>query len=124
MNKSQALYKFWSGFGLSAYEENSVPDDAILPYITYSESTGAIGNTMPLTASVWYFSANNSWVDIINKTAEISEGIGYGGKTVQYDNGLLWVNRGQPFAQRLNEPSDRRIKRMLLNIYAEFISQD
>ena len=122
MNKSQALYKFWSGFGIPAYEENSVPDEAMLPYITYSESTSTIGNTTPLSASIWYFS--EGWAEIINKTADISEGIGYGGVTVKYDNGLLWVNRGRPFAQRMNEPSDRRIKRMLLNIYAEFISQN
>lgn len=122
MNKSQALYKFWSGFGIPAYEQNSVPDDALLPYITYSEATSTIGNVTPLSASIWYF--DDGWADIISKANEISEGIGYGGATVQYDNGLLWVNRGQPFAQRMNEPSDNRIKRMLLNIYAEFISQN
>lgn len=124
MDKSQALYKFWSGFDIPAYEENSVPDDAILPYITYSEATSSIGNITPLNASVWYFSPSDSWMDAINKTNEISEYIGYGGTTVQYDNGMLWVNRGQPFAQRMNEPTDRRVKRMLLNILAEYISQN
>ena len=27
MNKQQALNAFWSGFGVLAFEENSVPDD-------------------------------------------------------------------------------------------------
>mgnify|MGYP007057717663 CR=1 FL=1 len=28
MNKTQALHQFWNSFGIDAYEENSVPDDA------------------------------------------------------------------------------------------------
>ena len=35
MDKAQALHSFWSGFGLTAYDENTVPDGAQLPYITY-----------------------------------------------------------------------------------------
>ena len=30
------LKRFFSGFGLPAYQEGTVPDDAVLPYITYS----------------------------------------------------------------------------------------
>ena len=36
MNKEQAIHFFWSQFGLPAYDENSVPDDAQMPYITYN----------------------------------------------------------------------------------------
>ena len=48
MNKQQAYNTFWGGFGVLAFEENSVPDDEIIaelikagvaaakyPYITY-----------------------------------------------------------------------------------------
>ena len=38
MTAEQTLHSFWSSFGLTAYDENSVPDDAVLPYITYSVS--------------------------------------------------------------------------------------
>ena len=32
MTKAAAIYQFWSGFGLTAYEENTVPEDAAFPY--------------------------------------------------------------------------------------------
>ena len=31
MTKSAAIYQFWSSFGLTAYEENTVPTDADFP---------------------------------------------------------------------------------------------
>ena len=34
-NTAKALYQFFSGFGLPAYVEYNVPDEAALPYITY-----------------------------------------------------------------------------------------
>ena len=37
MDKQQAIHGFWSSFGITAYDENSVPDDAELPYITYND---------------------------------------------------------------------------------------
>lgn len=36
MNKAQAIQAFWESFGVPAYEESTVPDDAVMPYITYS----------------------------------------------------------------------------------------
>ena len=37
MTKAAAIYQFWNSFGLTAYEENSVPTDATFPYITYQD---------------------------------------------------------------------------------------
>ena len=34
MTKANAIYNFWNSFGITAYEENTVPEDAIFPYIT------------------------------------------------------------------------------------------
>lgn len=122
MNKNQALYKFWSSFNIPAYEVNSVPDDATLPYITYTDQIGYMGDNNYLTASVWDFSNTNSWGYVIDKADEIGRYLGDGGKTLRYDDGLMWVRRGTPFGQRMNEPSDERIKRMLINVQIEFIS--
>ena len=33
---AKALYSFYSGFGLDAYPESNVPENAALPYITYT----------------------------------------------------------------------------------------
>lgn len=35
MDRAQAIHSFWNSFGLKAYDENTVPDNAKLPYITY-----------------------------------------------------------------------------------------
>ena len=42
MDKSQAVHDFWSSFGLTAYDENAVPDNAQMPYITYSVVTDSL----------------------------------------------------------------------------------
>ena len=43
MTKEAALYQFWSSFGLTAYEENSVPAQAAFPYISYEVITDSFG---------------------------------------------------------------------------------
>lgn len=123
MNKQQALYKFWGSFGLPVYEQNNVPYDVIMPYITYAESIGSIGDNLTLTGSLWYFSEDEERTDIVDKTNEIAEAIGLGGMTVKYDDGMLWVKKGTPFAQAMDDPQDTRIKRMVLNLSAEYLSR-
>lgn len=122
MDKEQALYSFWNSFGIPAYEQNNIPSDTVMPYITYSESIGDISREVSLTASLWYFSPSHSRAEIIAKSNFIAEAIGLGGKTVKYDGGMMWVKKGVPFAQAMDEPSDARVKRIVLNLSAEFIS--
>lgn len=123
MNRNQALYKFWSGFGIPAYEENSVPDNAKLPYITYMDQIGYMGDINLLTASIWDYDMpeQNNWSYVIEKANAIGEYIGQGGTTFRYEDGLMWVTRGTPFGQRMSDPTDDRIRRMILNIQVEFI---
>ena len=122
MTKASAIYQFWNSFGLTAYEENSVPDDADFPYITYQLVTDSFGREIPLTASLWYRS--ESWTDINAKTEEISQKISRGGKIIPFDGGAIWLKRGQPFAQNMGDESDDLIKRKYLNVTAEFITAD
>ena len=122
MTKAAAIYQFWSGFGLTAYEENSVPDDAVFPYITYQLVTDSFDREIPLTASLWYRS--ESWTGINTKTEEISQRISRGGKIISCDGGVVWLKRGQPFAQNMRDESDGLIKRKYLNITVEFITAD
>ena len=65
MNAEQALHKFWSSFNLVAYDENTVPDDAQLPYITYEASKDFFGATLAQSVSLWYYS--QSWAAITEK---------------------------------------------------------
>ena len=122
MTKAAAIYQFWNSFGLTAYEENSVPDDAAFPYITYQLVTDSFDREVPVTASLWYRS--ESWTAINAKTEEISQKISRGGKIISCDGGAIWLKRGQPFAQSMVDKSDDLIKRKYLNITAEFMTAD
>ena len=122
MTKAAAIYQFWSGFGLTAYEENSVPDDAAFPYITYQLVTHSFDSEVATTASLWYRS--ESWAGINAKTEAISQKISRGGKIISCDGGAIWLKRGQPFAQNMGDESDDLIKRKYLNITAEFMTAD
>ena len=120
MTKAAAIYQFWSGFGLTAYEENTVPADADFPYITYQLVTDSFDREVAATASLWYRS--ESWTAINAKTEEISAHIGLGGKIIKCDGGRIWIKRGQPFAQNMGDESDDLIKRKYLNLTFEFLT--
>ena len=122
MTKAAAIYQFWNSFGLTAYEENTVTDDASFPYITYQLVTDSFDREIPLTASLWYRS--ESWTAINAKTEEISQKISRGGKILSCDGGAIWLKRGQPFAQNMGDESDDLIKRKYLNITAEYMTAD
>lgn len=121
MDKEQALQTFWAQFGVTAYEQNAVPDDATFPYITYESITDNFGAQNVLTASIW--DKAESWAQCINLLHTIENTLGYGGYTVNYTNGLMWVKRGMPFAQRQGDPSDDSIKRIVINTEIEYLSE-
>ena len=119
-DKWTAIHTLWSSFGLTAYDEQTVPNDAPLPYITYEAQTADFDEKVYMTASLWYRST--SWADISQKAEAISNLIGDGYK-VPYDNGRMWVTKAVPFAQRMSamsEPSDEHVRRIVLQIAAEF----
>lgn len=125
MDRMQALNDFWNSFEWKAYDENTVPDNAMEinggHYITYEGAFSAFDETISLTASLWQRST--SWAEITQKAIAISDYIGLGGKLLSYDKGYLWITRGQPFAQRLSEEDDS-IRRIYININAEFMSAE
>lgn len=120
MTKYQALQNFWSSFGLPAYDTYSVPIDAKLPYLTYSTAIGGVDEQVFMSASIWYRSP--TWSEADSKAIEIETRLGQNGITIPIDHGFLFLFRGTPFAQRLNDPSDARIKRIYFNIGAEFLT--
>jgi hypothetical protein len=125
MDKEQALHQFWSSFGLTAYDENTVPDDAMTTnngkYLTYNVATASLGEPTPLYANLWYKSS--SWAEITVKANEMSEAIGRGGAIVPFDGGKIWICRGTPFTQRMPDDDDT-IRRIYINVMAEFLSAD
>ena len=120
MDKEQALNSFWNQFNVTAYDRNTVPDDASFPRITYEVITDNFGAQNIITASIW--DRSTSWKSVTDLLHAIETTLGYGGQTIRYDNGLLWVKRGMPFAQRMNDVDDQ-IRRIALNIEVEYLSE-
>lgn len=130
MTKAQAIHKFWSGFGLPAYEENSVPSGTSapsFPYITYQMVTGSYGDSIPTYANIWDKDRNNYSANSKNnsKADEISKSISDIGIHIPCDGGSIWIYRGSPFAQSMSNESDTTlIKRKYLNVTVEFFTVD
>lgn len=121
MWKEHAIHQFWSSFGLTAYDENTVDDDAVMPYITYSVSTGSIDDFILLTASLWYRS--ESWTEITRKAREIENYLTtMSPPAIKIDGGRAYFTKGTPFSQRMAEPGDDFVRRIYLQVNAEFLT--
>lgn len=119
MDKWQAQQSYWESFGLDAYDVNTVPDDAVMPYITYTAVSGSLNGVIPTTASLWYRS--NRWDQISKKQSEMSNVMN---RQIKIDGGYMKVRKSETNeAQRMDEPDDRLVRRILLNVEIEFLSE-
>lgn len=120
MDKQEALYKFWhEATGLTAYEENSIPDDAQLPYCTYQTILDSLDYALFPLGHVWMRTVSWEALDAVQKRIEAYIGKGI---TIEMNEGYLFICKGSPFAQRETDENDSSIKGYLLNIQAEFLS--
>ena len=124
MNKEQAWHSFWAGFTYSgssipAYDETSTPDDASMPRITYEGASDNFGEQIASSASVW--TRSSSWAEAEAIKKQIEDAITRGGVMIRTDTGAIWLKRGRPFSQRLGDPSDDLIRRIVINLEVEFI---
>lgn len=133
MNKQQAYNEFWSGFGLLAWEENSMPDDKVIddliragvaeskyPYIAYQVLVDDMGHPVYPTASI--YDKSTSWKRIDEVANMISEHI-QTMNTIKLDDGRMFITKGSPFAQHQLESEDLNIRRIILNIGVEFFTE-
>lgn len=119
MDKWQAQQAFWESFGLTAYDENTVPDDAVMPYITYQAVVGSLDGVMVVSASLWY--RGNSWAAISQKATEMESSVN---QQIKIDGGYLKIRKPiSNFAQRMDEPNDRLVRRMRLQLEMEFLTE-
>lgn len=119
MDKWQAQQNYWSSFGLTAYDENTVPEDAAYPYITYQAVSGSLDGQMTVSANLWY--RGHSWTEISQKVNQMESMIN---QEVAMDGRQYMVVRKpeSSFAQRLREDSDPLVRRILLTVYIEFLA--
>lgn len=121
MDKAQAIHDFWSSFDLPAYDESSVPDEAVMPYITYNVATDSLDSVLPLHGSLWYRST--AWDEITQKAEEIAEALAANAYLIKkLDHGYVWMQKGRPFAQRMTD-EDAQVRRIYINVTAEFLTK-
>lgn len=118
MTKEQTIYQFWASFGIPAYEENSVPDNAPQMYITFEQSTAMWGEQVALSANIWHKNVT-SYLALYAKAKEIAELLGYGGLNVICDDGSITLRQGSPFALN-GADDDGNTKQLYINVTAEF----
>lgn len=118
MTKEEALYKFFSKFGLTAYPSNAVPHDTTFPWLTYSTPIGYDGD-VSAEVNLWYHTESEATPN--NKANQIAEAIGIGGAIVPYEGGVIWIKRDNPFIQSLTDENDASIKRRQINILYEYL---
>lgn len=120
MDKQQALNKFWrEATGLTAYEENSVPDGAVLPYCTYQTTLDSLDNAVFTLGHVWDKSL--SWERLDALVGAVNAYIGQG-VILRLDEGRMFVCRGNPFAQRRTDEDTSEIKGYEIQIQIEFFT--
>ena len=127
MTKEAALCRFFCGFGIPAYVSTNVKtvtgDDVTFPYLTYEPATSALDEgEVNITVNLWYFGEDEEAANA--KARELSLAIGRGGRILRCDGGAIWLKRGDPWCQNLNDEADIRIKRRYINVTAEFLTQD
>lgn len=134
MNKQQAYNSFWNSFGVLAFEENSVPTEDVIeamikegvatarwPMITYQVLIDDINEPIYPTASI--YDKSTSWERADTLANAISASIQTMG-TIKLDNGRVFITKGSPFAQHMSEEADRSIRRIVLNLGIEFLTEN
>lgn len=117
MNREQAFDSFWNSFGVVAYDENSVPNDAPVKKLTYDLVINGFG--IPTAITVNIYDISTSWKSVTDILHDIEHRISCGGATIKFDNGVIWLKEGTPFAQRFGDDNDT-IRRIIVNIEIEF----
>ena len=91
-----ALYGFFSRFNIPAYVEQTVPDNAALPYITYELREPEAGQNTSLKVRVWY--EGTGFAAVVDKVDEIKRALGRGA-SLHVDNGAVWLWPDTNFCQ-------------------------
>ena len=124
MNKWLALNQWFNSFGVKAYQEQTVSDTAVLPYIAYELAFGDIDNS-PLALTFSYFERSTNWQGCFDMSEMISADIGRYGKKLVVDGGYIVIQRGSTFAQPLDDmDGDKDIRRMVFNIDVFFFTSN
>lgn len=102
-----ALYEFWSQFGVPAYAEDMVPDNASVPYIRYTVPKGPAFDVSYLTAFNYHSRRLMGNVERAEMSDLIAKAIPQGGVKIPLDNGgFLMLFRNSDFQTLYQDPED------------------
>ena len=110
---AQALYAFFSSFSIPADVENTEPDDAAPPYITYELVEPDWRENMSFHATLWY--RDTSLAAISAKISEIRTALAEG-ISIKTESGAVYLWRDGNFAQIQSMDGDPTSKRGYLSL--------
>lgn len=120
MDKQEAYNRFWrEATGLTAYEENNIPVDAVLPYCTYETILDGLDSAVFPLGHIWDKSLSWEARDAI--LAHVSAYIGHG-KILKLDEGRMFICKGTPFAQRRADEGDNTVGGYEIQLQVEFFT--
>lgn len=123
MTKAQAIYQWLASFELPVYLSSSVPNKAEYPYMTYDMNVGVFGDgDSAMTVNLFYRGTSEGIPNA--KAEEMSADIGRSGKLLACDHGAIWLKRGQPFWQSINNTDDADIRQRYINIDIDWLTID
>ena len=109
---AQALKTFFSGFGIPAYSETSVPDDIQLPYITYPIKESEWSQPTSFYIVLWC--RTKGYADALAKADQITAAIGEG-VSLDTGSGFVVIRPGNPLTQELKD-SENDTKAIYINL--------
>jgi hypothetical protein len=126
-DKAEALYNFWSQFGIKAYPSVMVPNEALkdlinigTPYLTYDIVLGEFEDNCYMTGQIYYNVLKQGINPLVREQEYITNALKRGGMTIRYSDGLMRVNLASPGAQIINTEKDA-IKKCVINIVVEYM---
>lgn len=102
----KALSTFMTQFGLPAYVIDCVPDDAEMPYITYTVSRPTAMGVSLLTVNNWHNKKLLGNVERARVSDAIAAAIPEKGTRIPVGNGFVVLRRGSDFQTLYQDPED------------------
>lgn len=117
---AQALYSFFSSFGIPAYVEYTEPDGANPPYITYELIDPDWRGKAQLHARVWY--RDTSFIALAETVDRIRAALGEG-VSIKTPSGAVYLWAADAWAQIQPMEGDRTLRCAYLSMIYEAHSE-
>lgn len=119
----ETLYEFWSQFGIPAYADDMVPEDAKLPFIRYGVSKAPAMEASVMTAYNYHNARLMGNVERARLAGQIAEAIPENGVKLPMKNGgYLVLYRNSDFQSLYKDPEDFNVIGVRTSVEVHFYS--